>query len=229
VLRLQTTVTRKTTEVLGVICKRQSNSVIGIQSQMEKEDRPMSQTLNQVEQESLLTIARNALENSVRGQVLSEINLSELTPTLQASGASFVTLTKQGHLRGCIGTLEAFQPLAKDVQEHAVAAALQDPRFPLVQPQECQMIEIEVSVLTPKLPLQYEGAQDLIEKIRPGIDGVVLQDGFHKATFLPQVWEKLPEPEEFFTHLCMKMGAPGDLWRKNPLKVSLYQVQEFHE
>ncbi len=189
----------------------------------------MSQLINQADQKTLLKIARNALENSVGGQVLSEINLNELSPALQANGASFVTLTKNGGLRGCIGTLEAYQPLAEDVQEHAVAAAMQDPRFPIVQPQECRMIDIEVSILTPKVPLQYSGSQDLIDKIRPGIDGVVLQNGFRKATFLPQVWEKLPDPAEFLSHLCMKMGAPSGLWRKKHLQVFLYQVQEFHE
>ncbi len=185
--------------------------------------------LTQSDQKILLSIARDAVERSVRRQKLTDISSSELSPPLKAEGASFVTLTKVGILRGCIGTLEAYQPLAKDVQEHAVAAALQDPRFPVVQPQECSTIEIEVSVLTPKERLMYEGSQDLIEKIRPGIDGVVLQDGFRKATFLPQVWEKLPSPEEFLTHLCMKMGVNGNFWREKPLSVFLYQVQEFHE
>ncbi|MEA3326570.1 MAG: AmmeMemoRadiSam system protein A [Chloroflexota bacterium] len=189
----------------------------------------MSQSINQAEQKTLLKIAREALEHSVRGQVLTEIKLEELPPALQVNGASFVTLTKNESLCGCIGTLEAYQPLPVDVQEHAVAAALQDPRFPIVQPQECRMIKIEVSILTQKVPLQYKGAQDLIDKIRPGIDGLVLQDGFRKATFLPQVWEKLPDPEEFLSHLCMKMGAPAGLWRKKPLQVYAYQVQEFHE
>jgi len=185
--------------------------------------------LTQQDQNTLLSIARDAIERSVRKQGLAEFSFSELTPSLKADGASFVTLTKDGSLRGCIGTLEAYQPLAKDVQEHAVAAALQDPRFPPVHPQECPLIEIEVSVLTPKVSLEYEEPQDLIEKIRPGIDGVVIQDGFRKATFLPQVWEKLPSHEEFLTHLCMKMGTQGYLWREKQLKVFLYQVQEFHE
>lgn len=181
------------------------------------------------EQKSLLQIAREAIESAVSRMDLSEIIHSELSPSLMAKGASFVTLTKEGRLRGCIGTLEAYQPLAKDVQEHAVAAALQDPRFPPVQPEECPIIEIEVSVLTLKVLLEYTGSQDLLEKIKPGIDGIVLQDGFRKATFLPQVWEKLPSPEEFLTHLCMKMGANGNLWLEKQMKVSLYQVQEFHE
>jgi len=189
----------------------------------------MSIALNDIEQKVLLKIAREALEKAVRGMPLPEVQLKKLSPTLQANGASFVTLTKNDRLRGCIGTLEAYQPLAGDVQEHAVAAALQDFRFPNVQPSELPLIQIEVSILTPHEPLVYNGPDDLIQKVRPGIDGVVLEDGFRKATFLPQVWEKLPNPEYFLSQLCIKMRAPDDLWRKKPLNVFTYQVQKFHE
>lgn len=189
----------------------------------------MTQKLNQTEQELLLTIARQALESAVQGEPLPIIDLEDLPEPLRAPGASFVTLTIQGRLRGCIGTLDPYQPLAKDVQEHAVAAALQDFRFPKVQPAELPHIQIEVSALTPRKPLHYDGSQDLVAKLRPNIDGVILQDGLKKATFLPQVWEKLPDPEEFLSHLCQKMGASGDLWRNKPLNVYIYQVQEFHE
>jgi uncharacterized protein len=189
----------------------------------------MTQLLNKTEQKILLKIAREALEQSVRGKTIPEINLSALPPTLQEHGASFVTLTQNSRLRGCIGTLEAYQPLAKDVQEHAMAAALQDPRFPQVQPAELTQIHIEVSALSPKTPLPYQNPDDLLKKIRPNIDGVVLEDGHRKATFLPQVWEKVPDKQQFLSHLCMKMGSPEDLWRKKPLTVSTYQVQEFDE
>ncbi len=189
----------------------------------------MQRSLNKTEQEILSKIAREALEKSVRGEKLPEVKLEKLPPSLQADGASFVTLTKNDRLRGCIGTLQAYQPLAEDVQEHAVAAALQDFRFPNVQTAELPQIDIEVSVLSPRQPLHYDGADDLVRKIRPGVDGVVLQDGLRKATFLPQVWEKLPKPEDFLSQLCLKMGTPGDLWRDKPLQVFTYQVQEFHE
>lgn len=189
----------------------------------------MAGELNHVEQEILLKIAREALEKSTQGKILPEIKLENLPPSLQVNGASFVTLTKNDNLRGCIGTLEAYQPLAIDVQEHAVAAALQDPRFPRVRPEEVDQIKIEISVLTPKTALNYNTPEELSQKIRPKIDGVVLQDGFLKATFLPQVWDQLEDPEAFLTHLCAKMGAPGNLWRKKLLNVSTYQVQEFHE
>jgi len=189
----------------------------------------MSGELNQIEQETLLKIAREALKISTQGKVLPEIILENLPPSLQVDGASFVTLTKNDNLRGCIGTLEAYQPLALDVQEHAVAAALQDPRFPRVRFEEVDQIRIEISVLTPKIPLAYDVPEELPQKIRPKIDGIVLQDGFRKATFLPQVWDQLEDPEAFLSHLCAKMGASANLWREKLLTVHTYQVQEFHE
>lgn len=189
----------------------------------------MTDKLNQAEQDILLKIAREALETSVQAKRLPTIDLSALPKALQQDGASFVTLSISGTLRGCIGALEAYQPLARDVQEHAVAAALQDYRFPNVRPAELKNIEIEVSVLSPRTPLDYNGPDDLINKLRPGVDGVVLQDGPRKATFLPQVWDQLPNPEQFLSQLSLKMGAPADIWRKKPLKVYTYQVQEFQE
>jgi hypothetical protein len=189
----------------------------------------MTDHLDPAEQAILLKIARDSLTLSVQGEALPRLQGADLPETLQAKGASFVTLTKQGQLRGCIGALQAYQPLATDVQEHAMAAALQDYRFPPVQPDELSQIEIEVSVLTPRRKLDYETPLDLIRKLRPNVDGVVLQDGIRKATFLPQVWEQLPQPEEFLAHLCQKMGASPTLWQKKHLTVYTYQVQEFHE
>lgn len=189
----------------------------------------MPNELNQAEQEILLKLAREALEHSTHSKPLPQLKLNALPPSLRVDGASFVTLTKSGRLRGCIGTLQAYQPLAIDVQEHAVAAALQDSRFPNVQPAELGQINIEVSILSPRSPLQYEGPQDLVNQLRPNIDGVVLQDGLRKATFLPQVWVQIPDPESFLSHLCAKMGRPANLWRERPLQVYTYQVQEFHE
>ena len=181
------------------------------------------------EKHTLLQIARQSLEAGVRGQKLPPLDLNSMAPRLQGWGTSFVTLTINGNLRGCIGALEPYQPLAEDVCEHAIAAALQDYRFPNVQPDELSQIEIEVSRLTVPVPLEYVTPEDLLEKLRPGIDGVLLRDGQRRATFLPQVWEKLPDPADFLDNLCYKMGAPRDLWRKKHLDVSIYQVEEFHE
>lgn len=185
--------------------------------------------LTQEEKDILLRLARQALECGVRGEPLPRLDLPSLPPRLQADGASFVTLTLHGQLRGCIGALEPYQPLAEDVREHAVAAALSDYRFPPVQPAELPYIHIEISRLTIPRPLEYAGAEDLLAKLRPGRDGVVLRDGARRATFLPQVWRTLPDKEDFLEHLCMKMGASPDLWRRKPLTVLTYEVEEFHE
>jgi AmmeMemoRadiSam system protein A len=115
------------------------------------------------------------------------------------------------------------------VREHAVAAALEDPRFPPVKERELNTIEIEVSRLTPPIPLEYKDATDLLSKLRPHVDGVILRDAFRRATFLPQVWEKISDPAEFLDNLCYKMGANPDLWRRKHLDVLTYQVEEFRE
>jgi AmmeMemoRadiSam system protein A len=189
----------------------------------------MSEKLTQEEKGLLLKLARQSLECGVRGQPLPPLDPAALTPALRAAGASFVTLTINGELRGCIGALEPYQSLAEDVREHAVAAALQDYRFSPVQVDELPQIEVEVSRLTLPEPLAYASAGDLLEKLRPGVDGVILKDGLRRATFLPQVWEKVAGKEEFLSHLCSKMGASPDLWRRGRLEVLVYQVEEFHE
>jgi AmmeMemoRadiSam system protein A len=125
--------------------------------------------------------------------------------------------------------LEAYQSLVEDVREHAVAAAFQDYRFPPVQASEVKDIEIEISYLTRPEPLKYENTEDLPKLIRPNVDGVVIKDGRQRATFLPQVWEKIPDPEAFLEELCVKMGATANLWRRKKLDVMIYQVEEFHE
>lgn len=185
--------------------------------------------LTSEEKDLLLRFARHALESGVRGKKLETLELDSLSPRLQAPGASFVTLTERGNLRGCIGALEPYQPLAEDVREHAIAAALQDYRFPRVTPDELPKIEIEVSRLTVPVPLPYETSEELLAKLRPNIDGVLLRDGSRRATFLPQVWEKIPDPAEFLDNLCYKMGVPSNLWRQKHLEVFIYQVEEFHE
>lgn len=189
----------------------------------------MNDELGIKEQQLLLKIAREAIETSVCGEQIPVITLNQLPKVLLQDRASFVTLTIGDTLRGCIGVLEAYQPLAIDVQEHAVAAAMQDFRFPVVTPEELQKIQIEISILTPKKLLDYDLPEDLVNKIQPGIDGVILKDGFKKATFLPQVWQKIPDPSHFLSQLCLKMSAPADLWRRKNIEVFVYQVQEFHE
>ena len=189
----------------------------------------MPEELSFIEKTTLLKIARNSIASFSENKKLAQINLDELTPALQAFGASFVTLTIHGTLRGCIGTLKAYQPLALDVQEHAIAAAFQDYRFPPLTRAEIPNLNIEISRLTQPEPLKYENYLDLKNRLRLGIDGVVLSDGYRSATFLPQVWEKLPDPVDFLSQLCLKMGAAPTLWQKRHLEVKTYQVEEFQE
>lgn len=177
----------------------------------------------------LLKVAREAMTSGVTGRPLQKLKLDEIAPTLRENGASFVTLTIDGQLRGCIGTLEAYQPLIIDVQTRAFQAALEDYRFYPVTIDELPNINVEISRLTPSAPLQYSEPQELPALLRPGIDGVVLSDGSRRATYLPQVWEQLPNPEEFLSSLCAKMGASKQLWRQKILTVELYQVEEFKE
>jgi hypothetical protein len=189
----------------------------------------MTEKLTPLEKSMLLKLARQSLEHAVRGQALPPLHLAALTPPMQAQGASFVTLTHAGELRGCVGALEPYQSLAEDVREHAVAAAQEDHRFLQVQESELQDIQIEISRLTLPELLEYSSPDDLLDKLQPGVDGVILKDGWKRATFLPQVWEKVSGKEEFLEHLCYKMGVARDLWRRKHLDVLIYQVEEFHE
>jgi AmmeMemoRadiSam system protein A len=142
---------------------------------------------------------------------------------------TFVTLKINGQLRGCIGNLTATEPLSEGVRRNAINAAFHDPRFaPLTEP-ELAKVEIEVSILTEPQLLDYSNGLDLLNKLRANIDGVIIRKGHASATFLPQVWEQLPEPEDFLSHLCMKAGLSSNAWRDTKLEVQTYQVQYFEE
>lgn len=185
--------------------------------------------LSPSERQTLLRLARQSIQLAVVKRPLPRLRLEDHPPALRADGASFVTLTIQGDLRGCIGALEAYQPLVQDVCEHAMAAAMEDYRFLPVTQGEVDQLSIEISRLTPPQPLEYQQPADLLTLLRPNIDGVILRDGGRRATFLPQVWEKIPDTQEFLANLCLKMGASPNLWRMHPLQVFTYQVEEFHE
>lgn len=181
------------------------------------------------EKQTLLRLAREAMESAVRGTTRPNLDSRSFTKNLRENGASFVTLTINGDLRGCIGALEAHQPLVEDVREHAVAAALEDPRFRPVSEGEISSLKLEVSRLTAPRLLEYYSSEDLLAKLRPHVDGVILKDDHRRATFLPQVWEKIPKTADFLDQLCAKMGAQPNLWRNKKLQVFVYQVEEFHE
>jgi AmmeMemoRadiSam system protein A len=177
----------------------------------------------------LLRIARKSIESNLQNRPESELELARLPFELQAEGACFVTLTRGGELRGCIGSLEAHQALALDVQEHAVDAAFRDFRFPPLTESELQDLRIELSVLSAPVPLPYQNAEELPGLLHPGVDGVVLARGIRRATFLPQVWEKITDPSTFLDMLCEKMGFEYDLWRRQKLDVYTYSVESFEE
>ena len=142
---------------------------------------------------------------------------------------TFVTLKIKGRLRGCIGSLTASETVLNGVKRNAVNAAFHDPRFSPLSKDELNRTEIEVSILSEPQPLAYRDGQDLITKLRAHVDGVIIRKGHASATFLPQVWEQLPGPEDFLTHLCLKAGLPSDAWQNSELEVSTYQVQYFEE
>jgi len=151
-------------------------------------------------------------------------------PELLENGAAFVTINKRANdqLRGCIGSLQAYRPLYKDIISNAQAAALHDPRFPPMTPEELKDIKIEVSILSEPKPLQYNDVEDLRKKIVPMKDGVVLRYDGYQATYLPQVWEQLPDFDAFFSSLCMKAGLPGDCLKHHP-EIEVYHVSKYEE
>ncbi len=177
------------------------------------------------EQDRLLKLARQALVAVTAGRALELPDLADLPSALQAERACFVTLhTTGGELRGCTGTLLARQPLAYEVGHMTVQTALHDPRFRPVQPAEVPGLVIEISVLTPPEPLHFESPAALPRLLRPFVDGVILLIGGRRATFLPQVWEKAPEPVMFLDLLCHKLGAPAGAWRQPGVQVFTYRT-----
>lgn len=181
-----------------------------------------------VERQRLLVIARESIAQGLaHGSPLS-IRLDDEPASLRAPRASFVTLELGGHLRGCIGHLEAVGPLATDVAENAFAAAFQDPRFaPLSEP-ELARIEIAISILTPPEPLAFASEAELLDQIIPGVDGLILSEGHRRGTFLPSVWSQLPSREAFLRHLKQKAGLPPDHW-SDQIQVARYRTESFGE
>lgn len=183
----------------------------------------------QAERQRLLALAREAVAAAAAGREAPPVDTADLPAALLRPAASFVTLERAGELRGCIGGLEARWPLYEDVRRHAAQAATQDYRFEAVAPEEVPKLEVEVSVLTEPQPLVYAGPADLPGQLQPGTDGVTLAYGQRRATFLPQVWERVPDPQRFLSMLCEKMGLPPDTWRQTKLDVSIYHVEKVTE
>ncbi|MBW1893064.1 MAG: AmmeMemoRadiSam system protein B [Deltaproteobacteria bacterium] len=183
--------------------------------------------------ETLIKLARQTIMERF-GDNFSKQDIDMMTEALsdkklKNNHATFVTINKKNQLRGCIGSLTAIEPLTDSIKRNAISAAFHDHRFSPLLAEEVGEIEIEVSILTEPQPLEYTDAEDLIKKLRPKEDGVILQKGSARATFLPQVWDQLPEHEEFLSRLCSKAGMPPDAWQTIKLDVFTYQVQYFEE
>jgi AmmeMemoRadiSam system protein A len=173
------------------------------------------------------TIAARLEISGNAGNVLSDTEFAD--PAFQEQRGTFVTLKIKNQLRGCMGCLTPSETIREGIQRNAINAAFHDPRFPALTEQELEQAVIEVSILTSPRELEYSDGNELLKKLRPDIDGVIINKGMARATFLPQVWEQLPGIEDFLAHLCRKAGLSPDEWKKGEMGVSIYQVQYFHE
>jgi AmmeMemoRadiSam system protein A len=181
----------------------------------------------------LLKLARQTIAEKLSGSAARPASEDLLTALdddqFQLPCGTFVTLKIGERLRGCIGNLTSTETVLDGVRRNAVNAALHDPRFPSLTKDELEQSRIEVSILTEPQALAYRDGADLVKKLRPHVDGVIIRKGHASATFLPQVWEQLPGPEDFLTHLCLKAGLPAGAWKNSDLEVLTYQVQYFEE
>jgi AmmeMemoRadiSam system protein A len=184
--------------------------------------------LSTEEKKLLLDLAYDAVKATAEATATSQPTLDQLPVRLQQPAATFVTLKRDGVLRGCIGTTKPLHPLAQDIVQRARSAASSDPRFPAITPDEVSFLEIEISVLTPPLPLEFNHPDQLLQRLKPGIDGVIIRSGRHQATFLPQVWERVRDPKTFLELLCQKASLHRDAWHTKAIKVDTYQVESFH-
>ena len=186
-------------------------------------------TLSNKDQQFLLKLSRNALEHIFKIGTELTVKDSDIPSLLLEKKATFVTLTKNGELRGCIGKLLPIKELCRDVLENTYSAAFADPRFPQLSKDELKDLHIEISVLDKPNELHYENTSDLVQKLEKGKQGVILEFGLYSATFLPQVWDDLPKADEFLSHLCRKAGLSADTWKKGKMNIQTYSVLKFSE
>lgn len=179
----------------------------------------------------LLELARLSIENKLKKNTARLTRLEEeLPPYLsEEKRGTFVSLHKRKELRGCIGNIEPVKSIAAGIKDNAGHAAFDDSRFNPLTLDELEDTDIEVSILTSPQRLEYTDYHELLSKLEPGKDGVIIKKGFRSATFLPQVWEQLCSPESFLNHLCLKAGLKRDEWKHGALEVSVYRVQSFDE
>lgn len=179
---------------------------------------------SQQNRQILLQLAKSSIAYGLENKAVLPVDLGTYTHELIELRASFVTLKIQDQLRGCIGMLKAVRPLVQDIAENAYAAAFKDPRFSPLQHQEYPQLEIHLSILDPAEAILFTSEQNLLEQLQPEIDGLILEEGVLHSTFLPSVWESLPDPQSFLQHLKQKAGLPGDYWSET-LKVYRYSVE----
>ena len=182
------------------------------------------QPLSDDDLQRLVRVAEQSVEVAVLRGATDHPDIADHPAALREPRAVFVTLRRHGHLRGCIGTLAATQPLVMAVADRARASALADPRFDPVQPHELDDLEVSVSVLTAPAPLAVDDFDELVAALRPGIDGIVVEAGQHRATFLPSVWEELTEPLQFLDALWLKADLSPRTWPPH-IRISRYTAQ----
>lgn len=176
--------------------------------------------------QTLKDLAKASIEHGLKYARPLQIDLATMADEVTVQRATFVTLEKQGQLRGCIGMLEARRPLAEDITENSYAAAFSDPRFPPLNESELADLSIHISILSPAERIPCQSETELIQQLRPDIDGLILDDGRHRATFLPSVWESLPKPTDFIHHLKMKAGLSANYWSQE-LRAYRYTTESF--
>ncbi len=182
--------------------------------------------VNASQQQTLLALAEKAIRHALATGKALQVSPADYEETLQQPAACFVTLKTKGQLRGCIGSLEAHRSMVEDVAHNADAAAFSDPRFPPLREEELAGLELDISLLTPAEEMHFTSEEELLSQLQPGIDGLILEEGYRRGTFLPSVWEQLPSSEQFLQHLKLKAGLPPDHWSGN-IRVSRYTTQIF--
>jgi AmmeMemoRadiSam system protein A len=184
--------------------------------------------LTDEDRKSLLILARSVIEAElITGAKIKRPE--HRSPPLEENRGCFVSLHKNKILRGCIGTIEPVRSLVSNVEENAINAAFKDPRFPPLERNELSAVDIEISVLSVPQPLTFEDGEDLKKKLLPGIHGVIISREWHRAIYLPQVWDQLPDKESFLEQLCLKAGLEGSCWKDPNTEVKIYQAEYFSE
>ena len=192
----------------------------------DQDPKPEGTGLSGEDRDALRDIAAASIRFGLEESRPLELAVSQVSPKLREPGATFVTLNLAGQLRGCVGSMEARRPLAEDVAQNAYSAAFRDYRFEPLSWEEVADLEIHISLRTPLEPLIAESRPALLKMLRPGVDGLLMEDPPHRSTFLPQVWESLPKPDAFLGELCRKAGLSRDHW-SDSVSFFRYSVEEF--